>query len=130
MSNSDANTHHHAVVPVPEDIDHMGHVNNAVYLRWVQDAVIAHWRAIATPEALARYLWIALRHEINYRRPAFLGDVLDVITTLTDVRGARAYYDTIVKRGAEVLATVHSCWCSLDATTLKPVRLGSEIRRA
>ena len=64
----------HAITVDPVDIDHMGHVNNAVYLRWVQDAVVRYWEAVAPAEAVAQHLWVALKHEISYRRPAFLED--------------------------------------------------------
>lgn len=56
------------------DIDFMGHVNNATYLTWVQDAVLAHWRTIASPDLIKSYAWVAVKHEITYRKPAFLGD--------------------------------------------------------
>ena len=61
----------------PGDIDFMGHVNNSVYLTWVQDAVVNHWRSLAPADAVASKLWVALKHEITYRKPAFLDD--DVI---------------------------------------------------
>lgn len=119
---------HFVSIPVvPEDIDFMGHVNNASYLKWVQDAVIDHWRSLAPADAVARHLWVALKHEITYRRPTFLGD--DVIATvlLEKVQGARAYYETILRRGEDVLAEVRSTWCSIDAETLRPARLAREV---
>ncbi len=62
-------------VPVlPNDIDEQNHVNNIVYLRWVQDVATAHWQAIASPEAQERIGWVVLRHEIDYKMPAMLGD--------------------------------------------------------
>jgi len=69
-------TFRHPIAIAAADIDHMGHVNNAVYLRWVQDAVVHYWEAVAPAEAVARHLWVALKHEISYLRPAFLGDGL------------------------------------------------------
>ncbi|MGP8243941.1 MAG: acyl-CoA thioesterase [Bryobacteraceae bacterium] len=49
-------------IPVePADIDALGHVNNVAYLRWVQDAAVAHWRAIASAEDQARLLWVVVR---------------------------------------------------------------------
>ncbi|MCC6479772.1 MAG: acyl-CoA thioesterase, partial [Sphingomonadaceae bacterium] len=54
---------------VPEDIDFMGHVNNSRYLNWVQEAVLEHWRNLAPPEAVAQRAWVALKHEITYRKP-------------------------------------------------------------
>ncbi|HWJ22359.1 MAG TPA: hypothetical protein VNS52_08415, partial [Gemmatimonadaceae bacterium] len=48
----------------PPDLDERAHVNNVVYLRWVQDVATAHWRAHAPVEAQERIAWVALRHEI------------------------------------------------------------------
>ena len=115
-------------VPIdPADIDFMGHVNNASYLKWVQEAVLSHWRDLAPPDAVARHLWVALKHEITYRKPTFLGD--DVIATvlLEKVEGVRAFYATVIKRGDEVLAEIKSSWCSIDATTLRPARLAASV---
>jgi acyl-CoA thioester hydrolase len=111
----------------PADIDFMGHVNNASYLKWVQAAVINHWQRFAPAEAVAEHLWVALKHEITYRKPTFLND--DVIATvlLEKVQGARAFYETIIRRGEEVLAEVKSSWCCLDAETLRPARLAREV---
>lgn len=124
---NNARPHFFAIPVNPADIDFMGHVNNASYLKWVQDAVIDHWRSLAPAEAVAQHLWVALKHEITYRRPTFLGD--DVIATvlLEKVQGARAYYETVIRRGEDVLAEVKSTWCSIDAETLRPARLAREV---
>ena len=111
----------------PDDIDFMGHVNNAVYLKWVQAAVVSHWEKIAPAEAVARHLWVALKHEITYRRPAFLDDEVFASVVLEKVQGARAFYQTLIKRGEEVLAEVKSSWCCLDAQTLKPSRIAGDV---
>ncbi|WP_426254642.1 acyl-CoA thioesterase [Sphingomonas sp. DC2300-3] len=119
---------HQFPVPIdPADIDFMGHVNNASYLKWVQDAVVSHWQKLAPADAVATHLWVALKHEITYRKPTFLGD--DVIATvlLEKVQGARAFYDTVIRRGEEVVAEVKSSWCCLDAETLRPARLARDI---
>jgi acyl-CoA thioester hydrolase len=110
-----------------EDIDFMGHVNNASYLKWVQEAVISHWRGLAPPDAVAKHLWVALKHEITYRRPAFLEDDVVATVLLEKVQGARAFYETVIKRGTEVLAEVKSSWCCIDAETLKPARLARDV---
>ena len=119
----------YAIEVTPGDIDFMGHVNNASYLGWVQDAVVDHWRSLAPAEAVAQHLWVALKHEITYRRPTFLGD--DVIATvlLEKFHGARAFYETVIRRGEEVLAEVKSSWCCVDAETLRPSRLAAETVR-
>ena len=110
-----------------DDIDFMGHVNNASYLKWVQAAVISHWQNIAPVDAVAQHLWVALKHEITYRRPAFLDDDVVATVLLEKVQGARAFYETIIKRGTEVLAEVKSSWCCLDAETLRPARLAKDV---
>ena len=111
----------------PGDIDFMGHVNNAHYLTWVQDAVVAHWRNLAPAEAVAGHLWVALKHEITYRRPTFLGDEVIATVLLEKVQGARAFYETVIRRGEEVLAEVKSSWCCLDVSTMRPARLAKDI---
>ena len=121
--------HRHVLAIEPGDIDFMGHVNNAVYLKWVQEAVIAYWRAVAPAEAVARHLWVALRHEITYRRPAFLDDALVASVAAEGVEGARAFFSTLITRGGEVLAEVKSSWCCLDAATLRPARLARDVVR-
>lgn len=118
------------LVPIdvdPADIDFMGHVNNASYLKWVQHAVIDHWRALAPADAVAAHLWVALKHEITYRRPTFLDDKVIAHVVLEKVQGARAFYETVIKRGEDVLAEVKSSWCCLDAGTLRPARLAREL---
>jgi acyl-CoA thioester hydrolase len=112
---------------VPDDIDHMGHVNNAVYLKWVQDAVVRHWERLAPSDAVARHLWVALKHEITYRRPAFLDDAVIATVAVESAAGVRAVFRTVIKRGEEVLAEVSSVWCCLDAVTKRPARLARDV---
>lgn len=121
--------HIHALEVDPGDIDFMGHVNNSVYLKWVQEAVIAYWRHVAPAEAVARHLWVAIRHEITYRRPAFRDDTLAAAVVAEGVQGARAFFSTLITRGEEVLAEVKSSWCCLDAATMRPARLARDVVR-
>jgi len=122
-------TFHFPVGVRPEDIDHMGHVNNSVYLQWVQDAVVSFWQSVAPPDAVARHLWIALSHQIDYRRPTFLDDAVVADVVAEKVAGAKAMFTTVIKRGEEVLAEVKSTWCCLDASTRRPARLAGEVVR-
>ena len=119
--------HHYPIGIDPIDIDFMGHVNNASYLKWVQEAVISHWQRFAPMEAVATHLWVALKHEIVYRKPAFLEDDVMATVILEKVQGARAFYDTVIKRGEEVLAEIKSSWCCLDAKTHRPARLAESV---
>ena len=117
----------HAVAIDPADIDHMGHVNNSVYLKWVQEAVIDYWQCIAPPDAVAKHLWVALKHEITYRKPTFLQDNVVAEVIAERVQGARAFFRTVVRRGDDVLSETLSTWCCLDAASLRPARLARDI---
>lgn len=119
--------HQFTIAVDPADIDFMGHVNNASYLKWVQDAVVSHWQRLAPADAVASHLWVALKHEITYRRPAFLEDPVIATVVLEKVQGAKAFYETIIRRGEDVLAEVKSSWCCLDAETLRPTRLAKSV---
>jgi acyl-CoA thioester hydrolase len=121
-------SHFHPIGVLPSDIDFMGHVNNARYLNWVQEAVLAHWNKLAPPEAAAKYLWVALKHEITYRKPAFLDDEVIASVVLEKVQGARSFYETVIKRGEDVLAEVKSSWCCIDAKTLRPARIAADVQ--
>src|SRR3546814_11744635 len=49
------------------DIDELGHVNNAVWVEWIQALAVAHWEAVAPADQQAAYIWVVTRHEIDYR---------------------------------------------------------------
>ncbi|MEO6582624.1 MAG: thioesterase family protein [Sphingomicrobium sp.] len=117
----------HAIAIERTDIDAMGHVNNSVYLKWVQDAVVDYWQSVGPPDAVASHLWVALKHEISYRKPTFLQDSIVAEVIANKVEGARAYFTTVFKRGQDVLSEVESCWCCLDAASLRPVRLARDV---
>jgi acyl-CoA thioester hydrolase len=127
VSKMTAAAHFFPIKVLPADIDFMGHVNNARYLGWVQDAVLSHWHKLAPAEAVATRAWVALKHEITYRKPAFIDDEVFAQVVLESISGVRAFYQTLVKRGEDVLAEVRSSWCFIDSTTLRPVRIGEEI---
>jgi acyl-CoA thioester hydrolase len=114
----------------PADIDELGHVNNVVYLRWVQDAAVAHWGATADPEDQTALVWVVVRHEIDYKRPAMPGDEL-VVRTWVGVGEARAFErHTEILRASDMreLARARTLWCPLDATTLKVATVSDRVR--
>jgi len=111
------------------DIDEMGHVNNVVYLRWVQEVAAAHWNFVASPELQAKYSWVVLRHEIDYRLPAFLEDKIIGSTWVGEYHGAR--FERFVKLchagNNKVVAEAKTMWCLLDSRTMKPKRIDEDI---
>ncbi|WFR96219.1 acyl-CoA thioesterase [Rhizobium tumorigenes] len=122
-------TFEHHITISPGDIDQMGHVNNAVYLQWVQETIVSYWKHIAPIEARAGLLWVALKHDITYRAPLFLDDNVEALVTATETRGSRASFKTIFKRGKDVSAEVISSWCCIDAATRKPKRVARDLVR-
>ena len=119
-----------SVMVRPEDIDDLGHVNNVVYVRWVQDAAIAHWQARATTEAQRRLYWVVARHEIDYLRPAFLDD--EIIARTWVGTATRLQFDrhTELVRASDGrrLARARTVWVPVDPETLRPTEVGPEIR--
>lgn len=119
--------HRFPIVVDAGDIDFMGHVNNATYLKWVQAAVLSHWQRLAPVETVAAHVWVAVKHEITYRKPAFLEDEVVATVLLEKIRRESAFYDTVFRRGDELLTEVKSRWCCLDAETLRPTRLPKDV---
>jgi acyl-CoA thioester hydrolase len=114
----------------PADIDQLGHVNNIVYLRWVQDVAVAHWRATAPAAAQAALRWVVWRHEIDYKRPALAGDEI-VARTWVGTASRRTFErHTELLRGADgrLLARARTLWCPVDARTGKPTDVSADVR--
>ncbi len=111
------------------DIDELGHVNNAVYLIWAQDIAVAHWRAVASEALRSEYVWVALRHEIDYRDQVLAGETVEIRTWLGRASGPRfERHVDIRKPGAlRFSAKVLTDWCLVDAESRKPKRVGPEI---
>jgi len=112
-----------------DDIDGLGHVNNLVYVRWVQEVAAAHWAAVARAEDRRAIVWVVVRHEIDYVKPAFEGDEVVARTWVETWRGATSDRRTEVRRAAngEVLVRARTVWCALDAASRKPRRLPAAV---
>jgi acyl-CoA thioester hydrolase len=116
---------------MPEDIDVMNHVNNVAYLRWVQEVAVAHWRTAATAAEQQQWLWVVLRHEIDYKQPAVLGDEIVARTWVGNASRVKFERNTEILRAGEgtLLAKAVSWWCSIDALTRRPSAASEELRR-
>lgn len=117
----------------PEAIDELDHVNNVEILRWVEAIGRAHLEAVGYP--LGRLLgtggaFVARRHEIEYRVPAFLGDRLAVRTRVSAMGGARSVREVGIYRGDEEVARARTEWAFVDGKTMRPRRVPPEILRA
>jgi acyl-CoA thioester hydrolase len=111
--------------PTSADIDENSHVNNVVYLRWAQDLGVAHWRALAPAEAQARWAWVALRHEVDYRRALKPGEIGHGRTWVSGTaEGPR--FDRFIRIDAAdgaMCAQVKTVWCLIEQTSGRPKRV-------
>jgi acyl-CoA thioester hydrolase len=112
----------------PEDLDDLHHVNNVVYLQWVQDVAKAHWAVLSNEHINKKYAWVVLRHEIDYHRSARLNDELTLRTWVGETSGFRSvrHVDITGPDGAKI-AAARTTWCLIDAATFKPARINDEI---
>jgi len=119
-----------AVAVEPGDIDVLGHVNNVTYLRWVQDAAVAHWTAFAPAADQTNLVWVVLRHEIDYKHPARLGDQIVARTWVGHATRVRFERHTELLRASDraVLAKALTLWCPIDPSTGKPASVSAEVR--
>lgn len=117
-------------IPVQaSDIDQLGHVNNVVYLRWVQDAATAHWSAVATEQEKRSLLWVVTRHEIDYRRPALVGDVVIARTWVGEAthRVFERHTELLRKSDGKLLAKARTLWRPIDSDTRQPTDVGADV---
>ena len=119
-----------AIAVEPADIDELGHVNNVVYVRWVQDIAVAHWRAAASRDDRKKLLWIVVRHEIDYRRAARLGDGILARTWVGAATRIKFERHTELLRSSDgcLLAKARTVWCPIDSVTGKPTGVGAAVR--
>lgn len=113
----------------PEDIDVLGHVNNAVWVRWIQDVAVAHWDAVAPEAHRAAYIWVVTRHEIDYRGNVSAGETVTAETWVPEPpRGAR--FDRHMRflgDDGKVRVEAKTTWALLDRASGRLVRVPAEV---
>ena len=111
------------------DIDELGHVNNAVWVRWIQDVATGHWRAAADAAHVDAYIWVVTRHEIDSLRPLLEGESVTARTWVAEPpRGAR--FDRLMSfTGADGKDHVRArtTWAMIDKATGRPARVPREV---
>jgi acyl-CoA thioester hydrolase len=112
------------------DIDELNHVNNVVYVQWIQDAAIRHWSSIAPEHIQKSFVWVIVRHEIDYRRSGLLNDVLVIQTRVLSAGGASSVRQVQIfrKHDMQLLVESKTTWCIIDAVTHRPARISDEIK--
>ena len=113
----------------PSHIDELGHVNNAVWVQWIQDIATAHWQAVASVAHQAAYVWVVTRHEIDYRGNIAAGESVSGETFIPDPPRGAQFDRCVVFRNTQGKAIVQarSTWALLDRATGRLCRVRPEI---
>ena len=113
----------------PAHIDELGHVNNAVWVQWVQDIATAHWSAVASSEHQAAYVWVVTRHEIDYRGNIGLGQSVQAETFIPEPpTGAR--FDRRVDfsdPGGRLIVSARTTWAIIDRASGRILRVPKQV---
>jgi len=117
------------ITPSAADIDELGHVNNAVWVRWIQDVATAHWNAVAAPEHIARWIWVVVRHEIDYLGNVGVGESVTARTWISDPpRGARFDRNMEFANAAEkIVVRSRTTWAIVDRASGHIARVPREV---
>lgn len=116
-------------VAAPEHIDELGHVNNAVWVQWIQDVATAHWDSVARPKDLESYFWVVTRHEIDYRGNIDEGEAVTGETWIEGPpRGATSVRRVDFRNGdGKIIVSAATTWAMLDRETGRLVRVRAEL---
>ena len=119
----------HQVTALAEHIDELGHVNNAVWVQWIQEVALAHWYSVADAGHQDDYIWVVVRHEIDYLRAAFVGDVLTGRTWVGEApKGARFdRHMEFVGADGKVRVRATTQWAIIDKAAGRPIRVPPEV---
>ncbi|BAV64984.1 acyl-CoA thioesterase [Sphingobium cloacae] len=117
------------ITALAEHIDMLGHVNNAVWVQWMEQVATEHWTRDADPAHLDAYVWVVTRHEIDYRGNVKEGEVVTVRTWIAEPpRGAR--FDRLMEftgPDGKVKVAARSTWAIIDRESGRILRVPPEV---
>ena len=113
----------------PEHIDQLSHVNNAVWVQWMEQIAVAHWDAVADPAHKDAYYWVVVRHEIDYLRAAYEGDRIAGRTWVGEApRGAKFDRHLEFTGGdGQLCVRARTTWAVIDKAAGRPIRVPPEV---
>jgi acyl-CoA thioester hydrolase len=126
---SKKNEYTFSLIVKKNEIDDLNHVNNINYIKWVQNAAQKHWKILSSTNFDAKYVWVVLRHEIDYLNSAKLNDELTVYTCIGVSSGVKSERFVEIKKASKLIAKAKTIWCLLDKQTMKPTRIPLEIMK-
>lgn len=112
------------------ELDDLNHVNNVIYVQWIQDIAKEHWEVRATDQLKKDFIWVVIRHEIDYKKQAFLGDEILIETYVGETTFVTSERHVNIKNAktGDLLVAAKSMWCLLDATTKRPTKITEDLR--
>ena len=110
-----------------EDIDNLQHVNNLVYVKWMDKIATTHWNFLTKENPLPQYIWVVMRHEIDYLKQAGLGDEIHVKTWVGETKGITSIRFMEFYKEDTLLVKAKTTWAMLNAKTFKPVRIREDV---
>ncbi|WP_299621353.1 thioesterase family protein [uncultured Tenacibaculum sp.] len=114
-------------VVVSEEIDNLNHVNNVVYVQWVQDIATLHWEYLVKDINAEDLIWVLVKHEIDYIGQAVLNDEITLKTWVGETKGVKSVRHVEIFKEDKLLAKSQTTWCLLNSKTLRPTRITEDI---
>ena len=113
------------IIVLREHLDAINHVNNVVYVQWMQDIAVEHWNSVATDTLKQELLWMIKRHEVDYFNQAFLGDELTMETWTGDFTNVtwKRHYQIIRPADNKKIISASSVWIPFERKTQRPRRV-------
>ena len=112
-----------------DDLDELNHVNNVRYVQWINDVSKAHWYNRATPDMINSYVWVVLKHHIDYKNAAFFNDIIKLKTYVILTKGVKStrVVEMYNESTNKLLVKSETNFCLLSKDSLKPTRIPEEI---
>ncbi|WP_298366843.1 thioesterase family protein [uncultured Lutibacter sp.] len=117
----------HNLIVEEKSIDYLNHVNNVAYLEWAQLIAEKHWTKISTKDFKDNFVWVVVRHEVDYYSSALLGDKLTIKTWIGELNGLKSVRYVTINRADKLLCSVKTYWCLLNKKTMKPTKIPKDI---
>ncbi|MFV8224594.1 acyl-CoA thioesterase [Christiangramia aquimixticola] len=113
-----------------DHLDDQNHVNNVQYVQWIQDVAQEHWEKRASSEQKSKMIWVVVKHEIDYKKEAFMGDPISLQTYVGETTHVTSVRHVIIKNSetGKVLVEAKTTWCLLDSETKRPIKISEDLK--
>ncbi len=109
------------------EIDDLNHVNNVVYVKWMDEVAFEHWTLLTKENPLPEIVWVVVKHEIYYLKQAAIGEEITIKTWVGNSKSFKSERFMEFYSNEKLLAKALTIWGMLDAKSYKPVRITEKI---